>query len=64
MRADIPSHNEQQLLLFAQKTEIPLWQELHESTRQEALRHLLQLFRPFPETVTTGPVRSSGGQDE
>ena len=64
MRADIPSHTRQQLLLFAQETEIPLWQDLHESTRQEALRHLLQLFRPFPETVTTGPVRSAGGQDE
>jgi hypothetical protein len=63
MRAEIPQYNKQQLL-FAQKTEIPLWQELHESTRREALRHLAQLFRPVPETVTTGPVLSSGGQDE
>ena len=64
MRVNIPQHSKQQLLLFAQKTEIPLWQELHESTWQEALRHLIQLFRPFPETVITGPVLSSGGQDE
>lgn len=53
-----------QLSLFEEEIEAPHWQELNESTRKDAVRHLAQLMSHAQEVSAARTATAPGGQDE